>query len=616
MDLTSPSSHAEYQYEPLPPGDYFRYLILQPGVGQEPLKCSLHDALLPQAPYFEAISYVWGTPEKDRDIICDNRVLKITENLEAVLRRVRLPNSHRTLWADSICIDQDVLKEKGHQVALMSSIYKKANRVLIHIGSEDDGHSANLASLVNEVNKMILDTYKTIDMSVWDSFPILRPDDPLLSDARWESLNIFLNQAWFERGWVVQEAGFARDGVVIWGNKELRWNTLWRVLTWASNRAERALMSWEMVVPTLHWTLFRAGHQFEDRVFWDRQRPATNILTLLSYAKDLNFTNQHDRIFAFQDFSSTSSQGRRFRMAPNYEQSYFETFRKFAVDHVRETQSVHILNYVIHDEDTLANKQLPSWIPRWDICFLDSGFELVEESMAPLTCSNDQLYPPKVIGGTQLQVRATIFDSVRFISDVFSNQVELEEMTDVIVDFWNTTSDPTYVSPYPSSDRLRILVQMLMSGYLLGEVDTWPFHRAAFVATFLDKIENIDDKDRQDWKNAAVHGHVDVFHKPARYYTHGRRLIMTTYGYFGLAPAATDEDDLCSIIFGCQIPSTLRQVERQPHTYKLIGSMYMKGQHSIAGEDGPESYQDQEFGTPKSKEWTEWGVGERDILLS
>jgi hypothetical protein len=46
-----------YRYDSLPQDGHFRYLVLQPGIDEEPLQCSLHTALLAEED-FEAISYV------------------------------------------------------------------------------------------------------------------------------------------------------------------------------------------------------------------------------------------------------------------------------------------------------------------------------------------------------------------------------------------------------------------------------------------------------------------------------------------------------------------------------------------------------------------------------
>lgn len=96
-------------------------MVLQPGLGDEPLVCTLHTSNLHEVDY-EAISYLWSTEVQDHDISCNDTIFKITPNLNEALRQVRRAEVRRNLWVDSICINQKDLKEKGHQVAMMGLI--------------------------------------------------------------------------------------------------------------------------------------------------------------------------------------------------------------------------------------------------------------------------------------------------------------------------------------------------------------------------------------------------------------------------------------------------------------------------------------------------------------
>lgn len=45
------------------------------------------------------------------------------------------------IWIDAVCIDQENVRERNHQVDLMSMIYKGASRTVAYVGeaSEDSG---------------------------------------------------------------------------------------------------------------------------------------------------------------------------------------------------------------------------------------------------------------------------------------------------------------------------------------------------------------------------------------------------------------------------------------------------------------------------------------------
>lgn len=92
----------------------------------------------------------------------------------------------------------------------MAQIYSDAERVLIHLGSDDDVHGPAFSSLLTELDTMIQSTLDKIG-STWNYFPFLEKGEQerLMLDGRWKSFDALLSQPWFTRGWVVQEAGLA-----------------------------------------------------------------------------------------------------------------------------------------------------------------------------------------------------------------------------------------------------------------------------------------------------------------------------------------------------------------------------------------------------------------------
>ena len=98
---------------------------------------------------YQAVSYMWGPLFPTREIIIKGRSFTVRENLWQFLCHY-LDSEHRSgdsldssgdiwLWIDQICIDQNTVEERNHQVGLMSTIYARANRVLVWLGSEADG---------------------------------------------------------------------------------------------------------------------------------------------------------------------------------------------------------------------------------------------------------------------------------------------------------------------------------------------------------------------------------------------------------------------------------------------------------------------------------------------
>ncbi|KAK0708717.1 heterokaryon incompatibility, partial [Lasiosphaeris hirsuta] len=91
-----------------------------------------------RCPSYEAISYAWGNVKSEEKIICNGRLLRITSSLAAALRRTRLRDRPRVLWADGICINQKDDSDKEQQVPLMAAIYSQAKQVLCWLGEDDE----------------------------------------------------------------------------------------------------------------------------------------------------------------------------------------------------------------------------------------------------------------------------------------------------------------------------------------------------------------------------------------------------------------------------------------------------------------------------------------------
>lgn len=90
---------------------------------------SLHDGL-----DFAALSYCWGVPTFDHELIIDGSLMYVTESLAAALQSLRFEDHDLLLWADSICINQQDAIEKTAQVQMMRDIYRAAARVIIWLG--------------------------------------------------------------------------------------------------------------------------------------------------------------------------------------------------------------------------------------------------------------------------------------------------------------------------------------------------------------------------------------------------------------------------------------------------------------------------------------------------
>jgi hypothetical protein len=138
------------QYESLDPASKaIRLLTLLPAEDgdDDTCRCTLHQASLSnesrlECPPYKAVSYAWddsALPVSKRrrspEIICNNELVRISANLDALLKRLRcLARRSQCLWVDSLCINQHDAQERRQQVLMMREIFSRSEEVIIWLG--------------------------------------------------------------------------------------------------------------------------------------------------------------------------------------------------------------------------------------------------------------------------------------------------------------------------------------------------------------------------------------------------------------------------------------------------------------------------------------------------
>lgn len=188
-ETVSSSTHLVYEKLELAVGE-FRILFLQPAKDKvEDIHCLLmKDHLGPKAgnkPIYEALSYTWGEAKEMHIIFVNNQPFPVTPNLFVALKYLREAEESRILWIDAICIDQNSLLEKTHQVGMMRDIYRGASQVLVWLGESDKDIRKAMA---------FLEQRKRFQLLTRDEL------DPFVP-----GLAKIFRQPWWSRIWVVQE---------------------------------------------------------------------------------------------------------------------------------------------------------------------------------------------------------------------------------------------------------------------------------------------------------------------------------------------------------------------------------------------------------------------------
>jgi hypothetical protein len=85
-------------------------------------------------PGYKCLSYTWGEPCEGREILLNGCTFRVRDNLFEFLDIARRLFPMEFLWVDAICIDQNNVAERGHQVERMGRVYECALGVLIWLG--------------------------------------------------------------------------------------------------------------------------------------------------------------------------------------------------------------------------------------------------------------------------------------------------------------------------------------------------------------------------------------------------------------------------------------------------------------------------------------------------
>jgi hypothetical protein len=183
-----------------------RLIVIEPGFDQEAIRCAMQTICLSERPLptYETISYVWGDVALHGIVYVNGHKLDVPSSAEAVLRRMRYTDRSRTVWIDSVCINQASMEDRNYQVQLMCDIYSSTVSGLIWLGEDNDYAKEiveSLRALYDEARRETND-FQIFKATVWPGWwDAYRPPSAVPFNA--EYLAEFFNRPWFSRLWYV-----------------------------------------------------------------------------------------------------------------------------------------------------------------------------------------------------------------------------------------------------------------------------------------------------------------------------------------------------------------------------------------------------------------------------
>ncbi|KAI8632749.1 hypothetical protein F5Y19DRAFT_328871 [Xylariaceae sp. FL1651] len=421
MSLLLDSRVSRYLYPRLDPGaPSIRLIDLFPGNPADPIICGLVEKRLTPSLSYKALSYAWKNEDASSDahIRCNSKLMYISANLYAALRRLRSPHDPVLIWVDAICINQQDAAERAYQVSMMRNIYQYCSEVLIWLGEcgpyDDIGDwiqekagdaalrgthdnpniiqwfgdkrdipklKAYFSATAEESRKSKFEE-KTCD--IFGAFCVLHllasgvPVDEIwhlrhvhYSSSIVNGLNAIMTKAWWKRIWVVQETVVAKKPVIYYGNMCAPWH----LFSFAAVEYDRSRVRdhLDSVFSRLNsgQTLLqftRVIMEIEStRRSWEKSAPMAP-LTLLRKFRSRLATDPRDKIFAVLGLIrswGTEESGQAIEgINPDYTIRTSRLFFKATELLIRNTRSLAVLAGTLQ-RSTVQAEPMPSWVTDW-----------------------------------------------------------------------------------------------------------------------------------------------------------------------------------------------------------------------------------------------------------
>ena len=529
-----------------------RLMTILPGVFGSEVRITIQNHVFTesQIPMYEALSYAWGSNEKSAKICIEevdgHRTLAVTSNLAEALQYLRYEDGPRVLWIDAICVDQQNVLERGHQVSRMADIYRSASPVVVWLGPEfasSDVAMRELSALGSTV-RVDWGAAELIPLS-GDSYPVWQAI-PLpfgKSNSIIRSMENLLDRPWFKRLWIWQEVRLAGIGTqMICGDKTMLWETFRKAMLCLARHEALSDRMYHLISQTLSLSIYGKSHKF--------------VREILEDTNECTYSDPRDRIYAILNLVHPDE---ICGFEPDYSKSTEEVFRTFVMNCISTSGRLDCLTACEMRE--LKAVKIPSWVPDWTI---------------PKECS--PLKNSRACWGSQeeanfddmgiLRVTACCVGTVDSVHDIMD-----QEISSTARRLWRALEQKLDIDVADDS-KIRALCRTLCCN-IFSESFLPPLQRCprlqesqVLMFNFLKYVTG----PRYSYQN---------YTKSVKFMTKGRAFFTTKEGKIGLAPRRTEIGDRLCIVLGCQSPLVLRAKEFG--IYTMVGECYLDGVMDGAG---------------------------------
>lgn len=594
-----------YQYAALGGPRQIRLFKLYSGEDTEPIAGEIEHANLDDCPAYEAISYEWGRPAQEHQILINTEgVLSgvcVTRSLHRALcdlRHVDKAAGHRTIWADALCINQHDMEERQQQVSIMGSVYRDAARVVTYLGPEDED-----TGIAIEFLKQFLQPPPGSIAGYGTTFA---QQIPPATDARCVAFKKLVLKGWAGRSWCAQEFLLNEKLILMCGRYKMKWYLLPLSILLVFNRSLPAylLPSSEEDPASLRECLFKL-FRMRDQMQRDKQPP--KLLKLLSSAYPMRASDPRDKVYSLLGLAADAD---ALQIPINYKCSVESLYTTVAARIAKLHQPIDILYW------NLGTKtfNLPSWVPDWSTWrFGTSGMIFGTASRA----AGHSRPTMSVVNETTLSVSGCLFDKITFLSERVGPHftVSPDATPELPLSKGNITQEDdspaqktpqtahflasmlqttASLLPYPHHPHYtpeEILWRTLSNSTTLMEspaTGAYASHFEAFHACIRERDETLHGQYTGPEITTDQRTLAREFHDNVRRRMRYRRLCVTEKKLFGAVPEEAQVGDWVSIFAGGALPFVLRSVDGKDDEFRLVGPAYvhgvMKGEARLLGE--------------------------------
>lgn len=544
-----------------------RLVVLDPATDPSSIICcEVLNSSLDSTCDYEALSYVWGKRQAVNPIFlrhasssddpltrteADSFEFSIRLNLETALRALRLPDKPRTLWIDSICIDQSNSRERGDQVLLMSRIYRQCRRDLLWLGSE----THKIRRAMDLIQRLATCTDNEAKLSEFQ-------------EDEWSDIEAMIgaNPVW-SRIWIVQELYFAPKILLFCHGQSLDWDVVVKMVD--DNEEFKDI-----------WV-----NQLGSKVFQEVHRCFKNITTFhtirheLSVAQGLSLRSLMSIVLTFGIWEATEPVDRIYGLLNiaedakgfpvDYEKSLDEVAIDFAHHIITRKKSLLILSAALGDPvasyrtstEKAPIRTLPSWI--MDISkHIPSVSGLTMCGRTPYNACGRMAEPMYNFSPDRRRLTASgwLIDTVNVLNNV-------SPITDSETPRQRWIRDVRRWAPEDGMERLYIPTnETFLNAY--WRTITTDRKQDRRITT-----QDVEDPTWYGWYQSLEERTVP----DEQVVLPGWRFGTSKGGIFCMLPPAAEEGDLIAVLFGAKIPYLLRPIELGGDEYKLVGEAYMHG---------------------------------------